>query len=283
MHEFHSNSWPELLFAYVEYYFWIPGELGLRSIPTKAGPEELPSEKVPFGEVGKRLRRGERSLNAAFNILFRILPDSLGRRLLGSFRTNGPIELQGTSQFIAFNTWIKDLENVCQPDVTLEYENARIFLEMKVDSHFRLEQLQKYLIGLARWRKEQPNQSKQDLLLLLSPRDLVKQWQPAERAEIFKGAEPINDLYDHLKIASLRPKVGTIGDTTQISSDVRAVAENVTLGFATWQDVGDCLCNCLREQSAPECGIAGEVLHRLLGDFLNELARRKLWIMQETH
>jgi hypothetical protein len=198
-------SWIEELYRYAEYYH------GERQHLT--GPRE---------EVRERMRRTEVPLNAILNITLRLLPDSSTGRLLGIFLTEPRVHF-GSLALTRLHPDDAKLRHTVQPDVSLESETARVFIELKVSARCTLQQVQKYVL-LHALRNNGTGAGKVPFLLFLSPRRLYNQWEPGERDPVFAMGKGPEGLLEHLRATAFPEAVHA--ESVKLQSGSAGEAEN---------------------------------------------------------
>jgi len=264
-----KNSWVEQLYQYVEYYYWAPNDLNKQSIPGKTGFAELE-------EVRQKMRRNEVPLNAIFNISLRLLPSRITNRLLACFVVDSSTNFGDGFELVSIEGWGKDLANFTQPDVVLESDTTRVFIELKVNAPFSQGQVHKYVFLHALWNMT-AQKHKKPYLFFLSPRELYHQWGMPEREVIFREGTSANDLLNYMRAIPLPIKLGNKESTTSLHEEASRVFETLELGSATWHSVGACLQSELERFNKENRGEDKEVIAKLIGDLLDELDSRKLW------
>jgi hypothetical protein len=261
-----QDSWPELTYRYVEHYFWEPQHLfGLRSEPSEGS--DKPSGRLEA--YYSRIRSQEVPLNYLFNVLMRIMPSAIKRAVIGTFGVD--------ASAIA----LEDLE-LClprdrpfvQPDMHLESERARVFIECKVNAKTELEQMQRYTMLHAACDSE--SHGKTPYLLLLTAKPAASHWQPAKEAKQAMHVGFVEFVRGQLKQCDLGPDLRKHRKVAQLMDRYRHVAQNLRFGVATWQQVGDALAteNQTRQEQGGELA---EIMNMAVGDFLTDLRGRELW------
>ncbi len=235
-----DDGWPELTYRYVEHYFWEPQHLGLGSrrddAATAGGKRRLEA-------VHRKLRSQEVPLNYLMNVLLRLAPSAVRRNLLGVFGVDPSCAELGS---MTLRT-PRDSATI-QPDVHLESSTARAFIELKVNAPLTLRQVQKY-VHHHRALNENPGPAKRALLFLLVKQPTLKL---ADIGREFAHHESGSE------IAALLPEAGG----------------SVVFGSASWADFAQALrLELAREDHSAD---VREFLAVLIGDFLADLARRKL-------
>jgi hypothetical protein len=251
-------SWVEELYRYAEYYHGERQHL--------MGPRD---------KVRERMRRTEVPLNAILNIALRLLPASITERLLQIFLADhstsfGALALR--------HPYADDpiLGHTVQPDVSLKSETARVFIELKVNATFSLEQVQKYVLLHAPWNDKR-GAGRLPFLLLLSPRQLYDQWEIRERGPVLlPGAGP-EDLLSYLRAKPFPAKLGNHLLSMLDQERVSHVLSTLRVGATTWQPLADavqCELSRCQDRSIAE---AEDTTWKLLKDLLGNLNHRNLW------
>lgn len=264
-----ENSWIEQLYKYVEYYYWTPNDLNKKGILGKTGSSA-------FEEVRNRMRRNEVPLNAIFNISLCILPAYIIEHILASFVVNKSTKFGKAFRLINTSSWEQYLDNFTQPDVAIESDSARIFIELKVDAPFTLSQVHKYLFLHTIWSKA-TQQEKKPYIFFLSRNGLLKQWDASERTSVFHDGHDVDDLYKYLKKTDLPIKLGNKESIVHLHDGAKHVLDKLELGFTTWQLVGECLWNEIERIAQTHMESEEEITTKLISDLLDELKNRKLW------
>jgi hypothetical protein len=127
-----------------------------------------------------------------------------------------------------------------QPDVCLESNTARVFIEVKVGKNtLNLEQVQKYLLLHA--DQDMQHGVRRPYLLFLTNTGLPNCWKPS--------AQATGEVHKFLH---------------------KAITKEVIYGATTWQSIGQCLVDVYRHSSDPRDE------YPMPFDFVSELRRRKL-------
>jgi hypothetical protein len=131
----HIDGWPELTYRYIEHYAWEPQQLLLTSHGTAGlrGQERIQ-------KVYEKLRRQEVPLNYLLNLLLRLVPSTIRRECLEPFGID--LSDPGLSTLFLRTPW--DYDHI-QPDVHMESETTRVFIEVKLNAPLTLEQIKKYV------------------------------------------------------------------------------------------------------------------------------------------
>ena len=118
-----QGTWPELMYRFIEHYKWEPQHL--------EGTVE---------EFDARIRRQEVPLNFMLNMLLRCSSAVTIASMLEAFQ---PYYQHAVANLELKFPW--EAKSV-QPDVRLESNNVRIFIEVKVDAAIKIDQVRKYLL-----------------------------------------------------------------------------------------------------------------------------------------
>lgn len=229
------DTWPELVYRFVEHYRWEPQHLG----PTTAA-------------FNRKIRSQEVPLNFLFNLLLHALPNEIRRSAL---RLN--------EQDLPVRVLVPQLADFTQPDVQLESENERIFVELKVRAATNLEQAQKYGLLLASLRGSDVH-PKQSSLIYITRREFQRHWSPPRNAPT-SGSELISQLQN----AELSERLGRNRSARALEDSYRALLPSLHVAFMTWQEIGD----HLREITSHAPLIAQD----FIAGFLQDLSGRDLW------
>jgi hypothetical protein len=130
------EHWTEEYLNILEFYFWEPQHLNRVSPPA--------DRRKPPAEVFSALLKREVPLNHQLNLFFRLAPSGLVHRWLQPLLPALPLAaptLTNTQEFRRSPAW-----GACQPDLWFEDEDARCFVELKVDARSSLSQLCKYAL-----------------------------------------------------------------------------------------------------------------------------------------
>ncbi len=266
MLEINESSWIEEIYDYVEYYYWEPQHLNKQAKTT--GGEA-------FKQVRARMRRMEVPLNAIFNITLRLLPSRIISNILNLF-----CEADFGRQFLLLNrlALVNNMGNFAQPDITLETETSRIFIETKISHKFSLDQTYKYLYLHAIW-KQKTGISKKPYVLFLSKSDIYSAWAPRERSEIFEVDKTAASVVTYIKNNPLPLKLGCIDSTLHLHEDVKQILDLLVIASTTWQAVATFLYLEI-ENTSQVCNENQELISKLILDLLIELKNRNLFLLK---
>jgi hypothetical protein len=152
-----------------------------------------------------------------------------------------------------------------QPDVLIESDSSRIFIEVKVDSKVRLEQVQKYVLLHAEMNIQS---KKRPYLMFLTKHQFPEWWSPAKDRDFsadvdsfVRGRLAGAQGFDFLKRA---PNEATL-------KEYEEVRRSIKFGAHTWNSFGNHL-------TALSAGLAENpdrvVEFRVVDDFVSELRQR---------
>lgn len=233
----HNDGWPELTYRYIEHYAWEPQHLLL----TPGGVAQAHGQER-IKKVYERLRRQEVPLNYLLNVLLRLVPSSVRLACLE------PFGLDLTDPGLASLSLRTPLDDASiQPDVHLESETARVFIEVKVDASLKLSQIRKYA---ALHAKLDMTCIKRDYVLFL-----VK---PAM-----------------LALTDIKQSFAHESAGLAIANLLGAEGKDITFGSTTWAEFAKTLQRELALRRTGESE-AAEMLVILIGDFLADLKLRHL-------
>lgn len=232
------DGWPELTYKYVEHYFWEPQHL-VRTPSSKAAARTRGERGVDA--VHRHLRTTEVPLNYLLNVLLRLVPASVRRASLGAFGVE-----TGAAHLGALTLRTPHAHSYIQPDVHLESDTKRVFIELKVDAPLKLAQVKKYL----RLHEELDGATSKCgyVLFLVKTKELA--------------LSDVKRRFAH----------------TRVDAELRALPElqdaKVRFGSATWETFATTLAQLVSD--AKRDAEAAEMLQVLVGDFLIDLSARKL-------
>jgi hypothetical protein len=239
-------AWPELVYRFIEFYKWEPQHLG---------------RGKSVREFQEGVRRKEVPLNFMFLLLLRWLPPDVTQKLLEQFALEG---CSGTGHFRLAHP---HFPSYIQPDVYLESERARVFIELKLNAKIDVEQVQKYL--LLHSELEVQLSGKKPFLFVLGPKDFADTWTPS--------GEATNDIQSFLnrKIAETPlPKELAKRINDKVSARYEDIKQRILYGATTW--------SCIGERLATVCDLYKRVGNhdtemRIISDFLADLEQRGLY------
>ena len=259
------HIWPEQLYRYVEHYFWEPQHL-IKTESAVSAAQRLGEKKVEA--FYRKIRSQEVPLNFTLNLVLKIVPSRVRVEFLEQFHADhglslisGPELLHGVDQ------------SFTQPDVLLQTKSQRFFVELKVKGSTTINQIEKYAqLHAYLDRLESP---RKPYLYFLTSGPIDHGWKPSERPLLVRnGLQAFaRQKLKHNK-PSLKKLIETFGPESEESYDL--VVESLQIGHATWQTIGDCLCN-ERDNRAEHGGEIAEIMNALIGDFLFDLEARGLW------
>lgn len=230
----------DLLYRFIAHYKWEPQHL-----------------RGSMQEFDERLRRQEVPLNFLLNALFRyssaetlsFLLQSMGCPVEGNFELRFPVEAAFT-----------------QPDVLIESDDVRIFIEVKVDSRTDLQQIQKYLLLHALM---DVRQRKRPVLLLLTKNKFPKCWSPPqERSDL-----EIQTFLSAILSESGEPEFRGSSHPEDVLKAYHDVRSRIAFGERSWSEFG----GYLKQRSSDLRRLSrSEVEVRVIEDFVVDLEQRKL-------
>jgi hypothetical protein len=238
-----DNGFSDLLYRFIAHYKWEPQHL-------------LGSVK----EFEDRARKQEVPLNFLLNAFLRFSSSATIGSILTECGFVGP-ELTSQALELKFPSETK----FTQPDVLIESNEVRVFIEVKVDSTVKLEQVQKYALLHATMNIQE---KKRPYLMFLTKYPFPEWWSPS------KDRASSTDVHSFLggRLAKVqgfnflkRVPDGAILD------EYEEVKRSIKFGAHTWSSFG----NHLKALSA---GLAEnpdrEIEVRVFDDFLSELRQR---------
>jgi hypothetical protein len=249
----YSDGWPEITYGYVMHYYWEPQHL----LHTARSLEDaIAHGKDPWTVVDRAMRRQEVPLNYLFNLLLRLGPASMRSACLDLFGV-GPdpafasLSLRPPGEFVLppEDSEMAQRATIVQPDVHLESDSARVFIELKLDAKLTVTQIDKY-IRLHEGLDRTQGQAKRRWILLLVKKDPV--W-------LYDG-----EARDAVKVPDL---------AARLSSTSNLTPGDVTYGATTWDHLASGLDEYLRDRSG-DSSEAMEMLKTLIEDFRDDLRRR---------
>lgn len=251
------DGWPEITYQYVMHYFWEPNHLFLKKDEEKISDALFEAKKSDKSRrrrdlVLNRMKAEEVPLNYFLNVLLRILPASVRHLCLHPFGVDlSGLGLNSLSLITPDEFNFRDMGLKTQPDVHLESESARVFIEVKANdvTPLTLQQIHKY-VRLHTKLDEIGGQVKRCYVLFLVPSDRLT-------------IDGIGGPFDH----------DCVGE--KITVQLGPEASGITFRSATWKSFAQTL-NAELDRRRGEQTEAVEILTTLIGDFLADLKRRKL-------
>ncbi len=223
-----DNGFAELLYRFIAHYKWEPQHL--------AGSVK---------EFEDRIRLQEVPLNFLLNAFLRFSSSATIESILtkcgfSSARFgSSTLELKFPSE-----------TKFTQPDVLIESDEARIFIEVKVDSKVKLEQIQKYALLHATMNIQR------------------RRWSPSKDRSL--SADVHSFLHDRLAETHGFEFLKRLPDEA-ILKEYEEVERSITFGAYTWNSFGDHL-------KVLSAGLVKspdrEIEVRVIDDFLSDLRRR---------
>ena len=239
-----------MVYRLIEHYKWEPQHLGIGK-----------KEKVPI--FYKRVRQQEVPLNFLFQLLLRWSSSETISQILASFENPSLTAESGLGLLFPSDF------NFIQPDVWIESERARVFIEVKVGAITGLEQVQKYILLHAYLDKR--DGEKRPYLLFLTENEFMNCWRPPLKAALSDGVQEF--LVAATATATLPERLEKRAD--KLIGRYEAAKGNVKYGVATWNSVGETLKGIRARWNQPG---SNDVEMRIVDDFLEDLKQRKLWI-----
>jgi hypothetical protein len=252
-----EKTWVEHYYDALTFFYWEPQHLGRK----KDVGARLSSETL----VLKRLHSMEVTLNQIINQFLSLAPTSLrnllfeqalGRPILGEFALSG-------------RDFDKERPNwdTCQPDFQFISADAgsAIFIEMKVESHSRIEQVLKYA-ARALSNEQAQGQEMQSTLIFLGKNSFKAMWPRSTGITSVEELHPallqIQDAFGDLRLKKADHLKGRFAE----------ILSGMRFGFLSYEDFYKVLV-AERELAI----VKGSLLYvRLLDGMLKELRQRKL-------
>lgn len=255
--EQNADGWPEITYQYVMHYFWEPNHLFLKKDEDKlikATDEAKKHSEKPRRRdlVRERMLAEEVPLNYLLNVLLRLAPAAIRRACLEPF---GVDLLDGGLASLVVKTpgEFKGDGLKTQPDVHLESETARVFIEVKVKAILTLQQIEKYVCLHAKLDEPRREAKRRYVLFLVNP----------------------NTNSDMLEIEGIQQSILHKITHERIVKQLGHDASEVTFGATTWAKLAETLEKELDRQRGEQTE-ATEMLEVLIGDFLTDLKKRSL-------
>lgn len=252
-----EKTWVDHYYDALTFFYWEPQHLGRK----KDVGAPLSSETL----VLKRLHSMEVTLNQIFNQFLSLAPSSLrnllfeqtlGRTILGEFLLSG-----------------RDLDerplnwDTCQPDFEFisADSSSTIFIEMKIESHSRIEQVFKYAVR-ALSNEQTQGQEMQNTLIFLGKGSFKAIWPKSLGFASF----------EELHFALIREQ-GEFSDSRlksaiHLKRRFAEILSSMRFGFLSYADFGEIL---VKERELANA-TSSQLYARLLDGMLDELRRRKL-------
>lgn len=236
-----NDGWPEITYRYVTHYFWEPQHLLRTASSITAG--QVSGQKTE-DIVYRKLRTQEVPLNYLVNILLRIAPSALRCSILELFGTD--MNDQGLASLVLKTPreW-----KFIQPDVHLESDTSRVFIELKIDAQLTLSQLNKYVL-LHQTLNEQAGTKRSYVLLLVKQRRIV--------------------------LADAKKRFACTDAATVIPRMIDPGRPQPVFGATTWDAFGRKLGEEL-DRRKDDNSEAAEMLAVLINDFLSDMASKGLF------
>ena len=240
------NRWPELVYRLIEHYKFEPQHL-------------CKGEGIPT--FYERIRRQEVPLNFLFQLLLRWSSSETISQILAPFEVRDLAAESGLR--LKFPTDF----NFTQPDVWIESDHVRVFIEVKVGAKATtgVAQVQKYLFLHAHLDDIQHRKKRPYLLFLTEG-----SWRSPLKAPL---AEDIQGFLAAATTNATLPK-RLVKRAGKLPGKYEGVTRDVEYGAATWNSVGETLNGIGSQWIATG---SHDVELRIVDDFLEDLKQRKLW------
>lgn len=251
--------WTDLYYRVVEHYFWKPQGIGRKSDPDK------PSH--PWRYWQDKLESQETPLNHILDFLFHIAPEELLDRVVSALIGRQISNLQLVSPTPGTIDG-----NVVQPDIIVSNSTELVFIEMKVDSKYSIDQYTKYAIAADCIIQGEPEITSVDLVLLSRHKMHEKIWKKAKQYGFTSGSE-----IREVAIRALENNDQSIWDERgvqrYINSYPNAIPQlikqikNMELHIADYSDLESVLLDYAEKET---------VINRLIHGVIQEFGRRDL-------
>ena len=260
------NTWPEQLHRYVEHYFWVPQNLIKTEKAARAARRRGEKKIEAFYGL---IRSQEVPLNFCLNLVLRVVPPNVRIAFLRQFHVD-----HAPSDILDPQLLYGEDRRFTQPDLLLQTSTQRFFVELKVSSSAKVDQIEKYVRLHA--HLDRLEGSREPYLYFLTPGPLERSWRPkSQRADLDRdGLQAFARKALKQQNPSLKQLTESIGPAPEVSYD--SVIDTLRMGHATWQSIGDCLCS-ERDSRFAQGGEIADVMSALIGDFLTDLEARGLW------
>jgi hypothetical protein len=264
-----NHTWPNQLYRIADFLYWEPQHINRQ--------KRQSSDMQAYQTAMRKLRTLEVPLNRLFDIMIHLSPQRIKQRILAGFLPATEVDFGQQIEYISIYDRLPEEETYfIQPDTVLASEQAHICIELKINAPLSLNQIYKYLALLGLWQTKIKT-STTPYLFLLTQKKLAAQWDYGERDIIFTEADDLTSLQHFLRTADLPQKFNWTAASINPPEMIEEVRENVSLGWASWQIVGDILDTERRSLDQDGVSEGAEILQNLLGDFLAELTHRGLW------
>jgi hypothetical protein len=229
------------VYRLAEYFRWEPQHNG---------------EKVK--DFKENIRRLEVPLNFFFMLFLRWSSPEAIRTLLEPFGVNREAEIGHLRLEPLIDT------EYAQPDVRVESESARIYIEIKrKGGKIDLQQVQKYLLLHA--EMDERFGEKEPFLFFLTPNEFARHWSP--RIQVSSNVPAFLEASLQAPLGKLEQRV-----TPKVLDRYESVRAAVRYGAATWKSISGCLVS-VREQYKLAGRSDAEL--SIISDFVAELERRE--------
>jgi hypothetical protein len=238
-----NNSFSDLLYRFIAHYKWEPQHL-IGSVR----------------EFEDRVRKQEVPLNFLLNAFLRFSSSATIKSILTECGF-ADFELAHQTLELKFPSETK----FTQPDVLIESDDIRVFIEVKVDSTVKLEQIQKYALLHATMNIQE---KKRPYLMFLTKHPFPEWWSPTKDRIPSAGVHSF--LGERLAQAEGFAFLKRTPDEA-ILRQYEEVKQSIKFGAHTWNSFG----NHLKVLSADLVENPDrEVEVRVVSDFLCELRQR---------
>jgi hypothetical protein len=235
----------DLLYRFIAHYKWEPQHLegSIREFEDRARNQEVP-------------------LNFLLNAFLRFSSSATIAAILTECGFNGS-ELAPEKLALKFPSETKFV----QPDVVIESDLARIFVEVKIDAKVKLEQVQKYVLLHATMNRKE---KKRPYLMFLTKRPFPEWWSPSKDG---KSSRDVHSFLSDRLAGSQDIDFLKQPPSEAVREQFGDVKRSIKFGAQTWKSVGDRLRSLLVSlRMNPD----REIEARVIDDFLSELRHRGL-------
>ncbi len=277
MAEWHRKYWD-----IVDRFYWVPSDLGLKSIVRKGLPVSEGGVCIPLEMLGgadriyvrdrkihsaiERLGQQEEILNNIFDISFAIAPDEVISRLLFdplAIRDEGPFDSIGREIWKRFG-W-GEYENVTSPDGFIVSGQSIVAVELKLGAKSSVNQLAKY-VALLVWEEMKAGQRENLGLLYITPSgDPSRLWAKGTEPEAFPNLMP------QIQKLRLPPRINTLFEDHP--DRLASVLERLIIKIISWQEHIEAVSGLRESLDAKDRG--EQTLRRLLDGYYSQLIEHK--------
>ncbi|MEX2495602.1 MAG: hypothetical protein WD448_05900 [Woeseia sp.] len=274
-------GWNQKYWDILEQLYWVPGYLGLGSIPQKTWVERdglvcVPSELVnrtgplyrrvlSSDQIVDHLLRQEEILNHVFDLTFGIVGDRITERLLLrqlGFSDEGPIESIGREVHVRYGP---EAAGVTQQDGLYVSGKSVVGVELKLGARLSPEQIVKY-VALLSWEEQWFGDREQLGLLFIVPEAAIaRHWEKCG----LEGGHINAGFLDRLDPQKLSAKLATYIDMER--DRMAAVLERMEIGVISWSALHTEVLAIAGQLARDQVG--DQTLLRLLEGFTDQLER----------